>query len=151
MISIRIAKLEEADALSQIAIAAKGHWNYPGHWMELWLPQLTFSSEYFEQNESWAAEENGTPIAFYTLQDRDGIAWLENLWVLPAYIGKGVGTQLFMHAVELARGRGYKILQLEAEPNALGFYEKIGLHRIGEHQYELDGQPRILSIMEMIL
>ena len=151
MISIRLAKPEEADALTQIAIAAKGHWNYPQHWMELWRPQLTFTPKYFEQNESWAAEERGIPIAFYTLQDHDGIAWLENLFVMPTYIGKGLGKQLFLHAVELARGRGYKTLQLEADPNALGFYEKMGMHRIGEHQYELDGQPRILPIMEMSL
>ncbi len=151
MITIRLARPEEADILSQIAIAAKGHWNYPQHWMELWRPQLTFMPEYFEQNESWVAEENGLPIAFYTLQDRDGIAWLENLWVLPVYIGKGLGKELFLHAVEVARARGYIILQLEAEPHALGFYEKMGMHRIGEHQYELDGQLRILPIMEMSL
>src|SRR5512135_2846493 len=106
MILIRLAKPEEADVLSQIAIAAKGHWNYPRHWMELWRPQLTFTPEYFEQNECWAAEESGIPIAFYTLQDHDGIAWLENLFVMPTYIGKGLGKQLFLHAVELARGRG---------------------------------------------
>ncbi len=150
-ISIRLAKPQEADVLSQIAIAAKGHWNYPQHWMELWRPQLTFAIEYFEQYESWLAEAEGMPIAFYTLQDRDAIAWLDNLFVMPTYIGKGVGKQLFLHAVEVARGRGYKILQLEAEPNAIGFYEKMGMHRIGEHQYELDGQPRILPIMEMSL
>ncbi len=150
-ISIRLAKPEEADVLSQITIAAKGHWNYPQHWIELWRPQLTFAPEYFEQYDSWVAEAEGMPIAFYTLQEKDGNAWLDNLFVLPIYIGKGIGKQLFLHAMELARQRGYKILQLEAEPNAIGFYEKMGMHRIGERQYELDGQPRILPIMEMSL
>jgi GNAT superfamily N-acetyltransferase len=151
MISIRRVKSDEANTLSQIAIAAKGHWNYPEHWMELWIPQLTFAPAYFEQNESWVAEDHGMPIAFHTLQDRDGIAWLENLFVLPEYIGKGVGKQLFLHAVDLARQRGYKTLQLEADPNAIGFYEKMGMQKIGEHQYELDGQPRSLPLMEISL
>ncbi len=150
-ISIRLAKPEEAESLSQIAFAAKGHWNYPPHWMELWRPQLTFTPEYVEQNENWVAEEGGIPIAFYTLQEKDGNAWLDNLFVLPTYIGKGLGKQLFLHAIELARGRGYKILQLEAEPKAIGFYEKMGMQRIREHQYELDGQPRILPLMELLL
>jgi len=151
MLSIRCVKPGEAEVLSQIAISAKSHWNYPEHWMELWLPQLTFGPKYFETNESWAAEEDGVPVAFYTLQDRNGNGWLENLWVLPEYIGKGVGKGLFLHAVELARQKGYKILQLEADPNAAGFYEKMGMRKISERQYELDGQPRILPLMEMTL
>ena len=150
-ISIRLAKPEEADVLSQIAIPAKGYWKYPEHWMELWRPQLMLTLKYVEQNESWVAEEGGISIAFYTLQEKDGKAWLDNLFVLPTYIGKGLGKKLFLHAVELARDRGYKFLQLEAEPNAIGFYEKMGMRRIGEHQYELDGQPRTLPIMEMTL
>ena len=151
MITIRQVKPEEADILTQIAISAKSHWNYPDHWMELWTPQLTFTSEYFDENESWVAEEDNIPIAFYTLQEKDSNAWLENLFVLPDYMGKGVGKQLFLHAIDLARQRGYKILQLLADPNAVGFYEKMGMHKIGEDQYDLEGQLRILPLMEMTL
>ena len=149
MITIRPVRPEEADTLSQIAIAAKRHWNYPEHWMKLWTPQLTFSPAYFEANESWAAESANTVIAFYTLQDRDGNAWLENIWVLPKYMGQGVGKDLFMHALSRARELGYKTLRLEAEPNAIGFYEKMRMRKIGEYEYELDGRPRILPIMEI--
>jgi len=119
--------------------------------MELWIPQLTFSPEYFEVNESWVAEEDTVLIAFYTLQEKDKHAWIENMWVLPICIGQGIGKLLFDHAVELARQRGYQLLQLEAEPNAIGFYEKMGMQIIGEHQYELDGQRRSLPLMEMVL
>ena len=142
---------DEADVLTQIAISAKRYWNYPERWMEIWIPELTFSSEYFEANESWVAEMNGSPIGFYTLQDKSGNAWLGNLWVLPEYIGKGIGKQLFLHAVELARQRGYKTLQLEADPNAHGFYEKMGMVKIAEHQSEVDDQLRSIPVMEIAL
>ena len=151
MILIRQVKSADADRLTQIALSAKRHWDYPERWMESWTPQLTFTPEYFEENESWVAVEGEKPIAFYTLEDNNGIAWLENLWVLPEYIGKGIGKDLFFHAVTLARGRGYKILQLEADPNAMGFYEKMGMKKIGERQSEVDGSPRILPIMEIAL
>lgn len=151
MISIRRVKPEEADRLSQIAIAAKRYWNYPEHWMQLWMPQLTFGPAYFEEHESWAAELNGEVIAFYTIQERENNAWLENIWVLPKHIGQGVGKDLFLHALYRARQQGYTTLKLEAEPNAVGFYEKMGMRRVGEYQYELDGQPRILPLMELIL
>ena len=149
MVLIRRVKPEEAKTLSEIAIAAKRHWNYPEHWMELWIPQLTFTSAYFEEHESWSAELDGTVIAFYTLEERDGKAWLENIWVLPKYIGQGVGKDLFLHVLARSRELGYTTLKLEAEPHAVGFYEKMGMRKVGERQYELDGQPRILPLMEI--
>jgi len=148
---IRRAIPEEADVLSEIAISAKQNWGYPEHWMQIWIPQLTFTPEYFEMNPSWVAEQDKTPIAFYTLLDRDAKAWLENMWILPEFIGRGVGKQIFEHALSQARERGWKSLQLEADPNAAGFYEKMGMRKIGETSYELDGQPRILPIMEIHL
>ena len=148
---IRRVLPEEAVQLSRIALAAKRHWGYPARWIEIWTPQLTYDPEYFVQNESWAAEMDHAPVAFYTLLSRDGTAWLENLWVMPDRIGKGIGKELFMHAVDRARRRGYTLLQLEADPNAAGFYEKMGMHKIGERQSEVDDQPRALPIMEMVL
>jgi ribosomal protein S18 acetylase RimI-like enzyme len=151
MTSIRPVRPEEADALTQIALAAKRHWGYPERWIEIWTPQLTYTPEYFKTNESWVAVEEDKPIAFYTLLEANDLASIENLWVLPEYMGKGIGSQLFLHAATLARGRGYKVIQLEADPNAAGFYEKMGMHRTGERLSEVDGQPRILPIMEMEL
>ena len=147
-ISIRRVHPKEADQLTQIALRAKRHWGYPEHWMEIWTPLLTFDAAYFEANESWVAEVENQPVAFYTLLDREGIAWLDNLWVVPEYIGKGLGKLLFQHAEQLACARGYAILQLEADPNATGFYEKMGMYKIGEQHSEIEGQPRVLPLME---
>jgi ribosomal protein S18 acetylase RimI-like enzyme len=151
MMSIRRAVPEEAVSLSQIAFAAKRYWGYPEHWMELWKPQLTFTPEYFEENESWVAEINGVPVAFYTLLEQHGHAWIENLWVSPELIGKGVGKRLFLHALDLSRQRGFQKLQLEADPNAVGFYKKVGMYKIGERRYVLESQVRILPTMEIKL
>ena len=151
MISIRRALPEEANVLSKIALSAKAHWGYPERWMEIWTPLLTYSARYFEENESWAAVLDMKSIAFYTLQEKHGTAWIEDLWVLPEYIGQGVGRRLFLDAKSRAYHKGYKTLQLEADPNAMGFYEKMGMHKIGERIGEVEGQPRILPIMEIDL
>ena len=151
MISIQRAIPEQAIELSRIAFAAKAHWGYPERWMEMWKPQLTFSTEYFKTYESWVALDDEKPVAFYTLEERRGHAWLENLFVMPEYIGRGVGKALFLHAVERCRQQRYGILQLEADPHAVGFYEKMGMYQVGERQYEIEGQPRILPTMELKL
>ena len=142
---------DQSAELTCIAQAAKAHWGYPKRWLALWAPELTFSPQYFEENEGWVAVLDDKPIGFYTLQEEEGNACIENLWVLPEFIGKGVGKALFLHAMERSRQRGYTVLQLEADPNAAGFYEKMGMHKIGEHRYELEGQPRCLPIMEIRL
>ena len=148
---IRSAVPIDAKALSQVALSAKAHWGYPENLMQAWVPELTFSSEYFNENESWVAVLDDRLVAFYTLQDKAGIAWIENLWVLPEYIGQGIGKELFLDAALRARQMGYKTLQLEADPNAAGFYEKMGMSKIGERHSEVDGQPRVLPIMEIDL
>jgi ribosomal protein S18 acetylase RimI-like enzyme len=115
-LQIHRATPEQADELTRIALAAKAHWGYPPHWLEIWTPQLTFSPEYFEKNKGWVAVLDEAPIGFYTLQEENGNASIENLWVLPEHIGKGVGQTLFLHAVGLSRQRDYETLQLMADP-----------------------------------
>ncbi len=151
MIYVRRAIPEDADALTAIALAAKRHWGYPERWIEIWTPQLTFTPDYFETNEGWVAEMDRHPVGFYTLLASNDVISLENLWVTPEFIGKGIGKMLFLHATELARLHGYKTLQLDADPNAMGFYERMGMRKVGERRADVAGQSRVLPIMEISL
>lgn len=142
---------EHASILTDIAIAAKRHWDYPEKWIQLWIPELTFSPEYIAENEFWLIEEDEVIVAYYSLkQDAEGL-WLDNLWVLPEYMGLGIGLQLFGHALERSRARDEAVLKIEADPNAQSFYEKMGAQRVGQHQYVLDGELRTLPVMEINL
>jgi GNAT superfamily N-acetyltransferase len=47
---------------------------------------------------------------------------LEHLWVLPDWMGQGIGRALFRHAAERAAARGALSLTIEADPNAEPFY-----------------------------
>ena len=57
---------------------------------------------------------------------------LEDLWVLPDYIGKDIGRKLFEHAIEQAQLSGADHLELDADPNAAPFYIRMGCHPAGE-------------------
>ena len=151
MFTIERAHAEDSNLLTEIAISAKRHWNYPERWIELWTPALTISPDYVSKNETWLAVVNEMPVGFYSLVQEDDALWLDNLWVLPDAMGKGIGKKLFQHAVERSRELGASILKIEADPNAQSFYEKMGARKVGEHHSEIDGQPRILPIMEINL
>lgn len=145
------AQTDHADALTKITIAAKRYWNYPERWIELWLPMLAISAEYISANETWVALTDSEPIAYYSLKQETDELWLDNIWVLPDYMGKGIGKELFKHAVERSRLRGASVLKIEADPNAETFYKHMGAQKVGEHRGEVDGQPRILPVMEIAL
>lgn len=151
ILKIEQAYAEHAGTLTEIAISAKRHWNYPERWIELWTPALTISSEYISRNETWMAVVETQPVGFYSLYKDGESLWLDNLWVLPSFMGQGVGRQLFTHAHERSKSLGVSILKIEADPNAQSFYEKMGARKVGEHHSEVDGQPRILPIMEINL
>ena len=66
-------------------------------------------------------------------------------------MGQGLGAFLFHHALGHCRKRSASVLKIESDPNAAGFYEKMGAVKVGEHRSEVDGQVRILPILEMKL
>jgi len=148
-VNIRRATPDDAESLSNIAFNAKAHWGYPAAWMEQWRAELIFSPDYFAAFESWVAENEKSPIAFYTLQERDGEGWIENLWVSPMFIGKGVGKILFEHALERCKALEFRKLLLESDPHAIGFYERMGMRQLGGRRADMGGQPREIPLMEM--
>jgi len=150
-IEIRRAVPEDAETLTEIAIAAKRHWNYPERWIQIWIPFLTFKPEDISSSEISAALVDGEIAGFYRLIKNPPRAVLEDLWVSPEYMNQKIGRMLFEHAVENSRFANLLAMELDADPNAQGFYEKMGMQKVGEKRTEVDGQPRILPIMEIKL
>lgn len=149
---IRRAEPGDADALTRIAFAAKRHWGYPERWMERWREDLTIAPGYVGKNEVHAAVIDGDAVGFHAvgfhaLTGTGNTLELEHLWVSPDWIRKGVGRALFGHAVERAAALGAEAMRIESDPNAGGFYERMGARRIGENVYEFEGGERVLPLL----
>ena len=140
---IRKASTEDAAALTRIAHDAKRHWGYPEHWIEHWQEDLTISSDFISNNQVYVAEREGEIIGFYALVVEER-AELEHMWVAPEHIGTGVGKELFIHAMQTAAGHNISAIEISADPNAEGFYQRMGARRTGEVSSEIDGQKRTL-------
>ena len=144
---MRRAEPGEAGALSRIAFAAKGHWGYPERWKEQWRPGLKVSPGFIRDNEVYVAVSGEAAVGFYALVGGGRGLDLEHLWVLPAWIGTGLGRTLFEHAVRRAQELGAMTVTIESDPNAEGFYRRMGARRRGENVYELEGGERVLPVM----
>jgi ribosomal protein S18 acetylase RimI-like enzyme len=142
------AKPEDAEALTEIAHAAKRHWGYPERWIETWRDILTMRPEFIAANVAYCAMEDGAAVGFYVLTtETDGIH-LDHLWILPAAMHGGIGCSLFEHAVAQTRNLGFRAIKIEADPNAEGFYRRMGARRVGVKATDIDGQQRELPLLE---
>lgn len=144
MAMIRRASLEEAGKLTQIALDAKRHWGYPEHWIRHWEADLTISSDFIRDNEVYVAEREGQVRGFYALIVSGNKAELEHMWVTPELIGTGLGKELFLDAMDRAATLEVREIEISADPNAAGFYERMGASQIGESDASIDGQERKL-------
>jgi GNAT superfamily N-acetyltransferase len=126
--------------LREIARAAKGHWGYDPQFVADWAAAIEFPDDerLIVAAHGWAA-----------VVPRGEVAWLDDLWVEPDAMGRGLGRELFERAAAIARDAGCVRMEWEAEPNALGFYERLGA------VYVRDSEPsewgRVLAVMAVSL
>ena len=137
---------EDAQALSALAWRSKAYWGYPQEWMELWRDELSITPEQIQMNEVYKALDQDETIAWYSLVEQSSACILDNLWVSPERIGTGVGRILFRHAVHRAERLGAFRLQMTSDPNAMGFYVRMGAVLIGEELTPLNRSLPLLSL-----
>jgi len=138
---------DDAATLTRIAVSSKRYWGYPERWIENWRTLLTISPEFILTHETYKAVAHNDPVGFYALSSQDGRLRLEHLWVLPDAMRQGIGRSLFAHALERAKALEFRSLDIESDPNAAGFYERMGATRVGTKITEIEGQSRELPVL----
>lgn len=127
---IRPARVDEAGALSALALRSKAHWGYAPDFIERCRDDLTVTEEMIASHDVFVADSGGQPLGFYVLKAGPGDDGdLAFMFVDPPAIGRGVGRQLWRHAVQQAASRGYAALRIDADPHAEGFYRRMGAGR----------------------
>src|SRR5262249_47760462 len=131
-VEIRRARARDARDLSRIAYAAKAYWGYPEVLLRLWQHDLAVTPRFIEDHEVFCAVCDGWIVGFYALSC-DGPAFeLEHLWVDPGDLGRGIGAGLLREGVERVGAGGGTPLRVVSDPNAEGFYRRMGARRVGE-------------------
>jgi len=149
MVEIRRATPDESEALTALAHAAKQHWNYPQEWIDSWKSDLTLTPEFITNNEVFVAIADDVIVGCCALVISERLAELEHMWIDPEQMGKGVGRALFEYTTRRALDLGYSELVLSADPNAEGFYERMGAKRIGKIPADMFGNSRVLPRMRI--
>ena len=149
--TIRPARADESELLSNLALRSKAHWGYSDEFMAACRDELTYSSEkiHAPQFSFHICLVDDSIVGFHAIETISlDVVELEALFVAPEHIGSGIGKALIEHAREYARRLGASSLVIQGDPNAEMFYLAAGATRSGSREsYSIRGwQLPVFSI-----
>jgi ribosomal protein S18 acetylase RimI-like enzyme len=146
-------KLEKANSndskvLTAITKKSKAYWGYSEEQIQNWSDSLTITPTYIETTSVYKLVIDTKTIGYYSFfyEDEHTIK-LDNLFILPEYIGKGFGRILMDDFLVLVKRTDVNKITLDSEPNAEMFYAKLGFVKVGEIETSI--KNRYLPIMEL--
>jgi GNAT superfamily N-acetyltransferase len=149
VVTFRRPSPEAAEQLTALTLASKAHWGYDQDFMNRARPSLTVTPEYLDANDCWVAEIEGATVGWFSLVSIPDGLLLDNFFLLPAHMGSGIGRLMWDEALRRAAAAGARRLTLEADPNASGFYERMGARLTGSGTAQATG--RRLPVYEIEL
>lgn len=98
-------------------------------------PSRKIVEEYLQRGQCFVAESNGQIIGCYVLlKTRPETVELVNIAVEETLHGKGLGRKLVMNALEVAKSKGYKTIEIgtgNSSIKQLALYQKCGFRITG--------------------
>jgi ribosomal protein S18 acetylase RimI-like enzyme len=99
----------------------------------------------------FVAEYRGAAVGTTTTCIFGSVAWIAMVLVEESSLGRGIGTALMRHALELLVGRGIATVRLDARPMGQPIYERLGFveqYRIAHYEGTLPHDPEVGSIKD---
>lgn len=126
-ITTRRGRKNDLDVLNKLLAKSKKHWGYDPVFMRVFMENLRLSEDVFGNSTLvlfFVAEELAGFYSF-SLGEED-VLELEHFYLHPEFIGKGWGRKLWGFCLKTAQKMGRKEFLIWSDPNANGFYEKMG-------------------------
>jgi GNAT superfamily N-acetyltransferase len=105
---------------------------------------LVLDPEGLTEGRTHVAEEGGSVVGFATWAEADGGMELEDLFVDPQWMRRGIATALVNCIADVVRSRGADTLEVTASPDALAFYRAVGFVDIGVAETAFGSAPQLL-------
>lgn len=141
------SEIEDSGLLTNIALTSKAYWGYSKEQVEGWRDDLTITSKMIEEMIIYKFIANHKTAGFYALNlPKKTSIQLEMLFVLPEFIGKGIGKKLLYHSLKKSEELNVISMTLLADPNAVDFYKSQGFKIIDKEESSIPN--RFLPIMQ---
>jgi GNAT superfamily N-acetyltransferase len=131
MLTLRAARVSEAEELTELCLRSKAVWGYDAAFMAACRDELAITPAKIEASRIQVAELDGILAGVARLIVGNGDAELAALFVEPAIQRAGVGHALFDWAVAECRVHNVAAMTIEADPGAAPFYRRMGARDAG--------------------
>jgi len=105
---------------------------------------LVLGPEGLAEGRTYVAEEEGSLVGFATWIEAGGMFELEDLFVHPGWMRRGIATALVNRIAQVLQARGVERLEVTANPHALGFYRAAGFIDCGVADTVFGAAPRMV-------
>jgi GNAT superfamily N-acetyltransferase len=126
MLILRTPRLDEAAILTGLCLRSKAAWGYDEEFMRACRDELTLTPSTMKSSHFKVAEIGGCLMGMAQVTVKGDIAELDKLFVEPTQLRSGAGRALFNWAKSMAREAGAATLVIESDPEASGFYRRMG-------------------------
>lgn len=126
---VRKATIDDINALSELAYKSKAYWGYSKDFLDKCIDDLTVTVNDIESNPVYVMEIHHNMVGFFNFEL--STEKLDALFIDPDFIGKGIGKLLWKNLLNIAKDLDMKQFTLDSDPNAEGFYLKMGAKKIG--------------------
>ena len=130
--TIRKARVDDADALTKIAFLSKQANGYDDAFMAACADDLRVTPQAISEGDIWVAETDRA-VGFVCLTvEHDGDTGTVSLFFIdPESQGRGIGRLLWQSLLKAAQTKGLRMLTLDSDPDAEGFYRTLGFKTVG--------------------
>lgn len=130
-IEIFRATSNDISKINEIVRLSKGYWGYNDLFLDEFMEKFAVSEEAISNNPVYCGIFDNEMIGIFAFKKNDKDQdELDLFFMHPAFIGKGLGKQLWVACLEIAKQLGIRKFVITGDPNSEGFYLKMGCKRI---------------------
>lgn len=128
----RRAGEEDLISLNQTLRSSKAYWGYDQEFMDAFMEKFGLSEQYLQDNIVYLMSQSSRDIGYFSfIFHEEHSLELDHFFISPEYIGKGFGRKMWEACCEVAQELHVEEFTLWADPEAEGFYSKVGCRKIG--------------------
>jgi GNAT superfamily N-acetyltransferase len=147
-IRVRRARPGEAAVLTALNHRSKAVWGYDDDFMRRAARDLTLTPSDIRCGRVFVAVCGGGLCGVLALSPPGDPPELNQLFVAPEWMRRGVGERLMRHALRVARRWGWRAFAIASDPDAVAFYARMGAQPVGEVP-SIVGGGRMLPLLRM--
>lgn len=140
--------MKDLDNINHIMCASKAYWGYDESFIDEFMDRFCVTEKCIREYNIYCVYIDAEMRAFYGFKKNDeNQDELDLFFLEPVFIGKGVGRRLWQLCIATAKELKIQRFIIQADPNAEGFYLKMGCVNIGKKPSPM-GLGREVPILE---